>query len=68
MSEPITFNASIPPIMSGIKTGGDGARVQFDIPESDMLAVLALIAMKGKRLEVTVRAVDVEKHKPQVNY
>lgn len=54
--------------MSGIKTGGDGARVQFDIPESDMLAVLALIAMKGKRLEVTVKAVDVEKHKPQVNY
>lgn len=68
MTNPITFDASIPPIMSGIKTGGDGARVQFDIPESDMLAVLALIAMKGKRLEVTVKAVDVEKHKPQVNY
>ena len=41
MTNPITFDASIPPIMSGIKTGGDGARVQFDIPESDMLAVLA---------------------------
>lgn len=31
-----TFRASIPAIMSGIKTGGDGMRVQFDIPESDM--------------------------------
>jgi len=43
--------------MSGIKTGGDGARVQFDIPETDMIAVLGLIAMKGKRLKVTVEEI-----------
>ena len=68
MSEAITFNASIPPIMSGIKTGGDGMRVQFDIPESDMANAAYLLTMRGKRLKVTVKVVDVEKHKPQVNY
>ena len=54
-----TFNATIPPIMSGIKTGGDGMRVQFDIPESDMGEAAKLIAMRGKRLKVTV-AVEKE--------
>lgn len=49
-----TFNATIPPIMSGIKTGGDGMRVQFDIPESDMGEAAKLLAMRGKRLTVTV--------------
>ena len=49
-----TFNASIPPIMSGIKTGGDGMRVQFDIPETDMGEAVKLLAMRGKRLTVTV--------------
>lgn len=48
------FNATIPPIMSGIKTGGDGMRVQFDIPESDMGEAARLLAMRGKRLRVVV--------------
>ena len=48
------FRASIPPIMSGIKTGGDGMRVQFDIPESDMGEAVKLLAMRGQRLFVTV--------------
>ena len=49
-----TFRASIPPIMSGIKTGGDGMRVQFDIPESDMVEAVKLLTMRGKVLRVTV--------------
>ena len=49
-----TFHASIPPIMSGIKTGGDGMRVQFDIPESEMGEGAKLIAMRGKVLRVEV--------------
>ena len=53
-----TFNASIPPIMSGIKTGGDGMRVQFDIPETDMGEAVKLLAMRGKRLTVTVEVND----------
>ena len=49
-----TFRASIPPIMSGIKTGGDGMRVQFDIPESDMAEAVKLLTMRGKVLTITV--------------
>ena len=48
------FRASIPSIMSGIKTGGDGMRVQFDIPESDIGEAVKLVAMRGHRLTVTV--------------
>ena len=48
------FAASIPDIMSGIKTGSDGMRVQFDIPEADMGQAVKLIAMRGKRLKITV--------------
>lgn len=66
MSDTITakFRASIPPIMSGIKTGGDGMRVQFDIPESDMGEGAKLLIMRGKRLVVTVE-VDASDIKPK---
>ena len=60
-----TFRASIPPIMSGIKTGGDGMRVQFDIPESDMPEAVKLLTMRGKVLRVTV---EVKNGKKQANY
>lgn len=40
--------------MSGLKMGGDGCRVQLDIPESDMGEAVKLVAMRGKRLLVTV--------------
>jgi hypothetical protein len=49
-----TFRASIPPIMSGIKTGGDGMRVQFDVPETDIHEAVKLLAMRGMILTVTV--------------
>ena len=54
MGDKATFRASIPPIMSGIKTGGDGMRVQFDIPESDMGEAVKLLVMRGKVLTLTV--------------
>lgn len=63
MTDPLTraiFAATIPPIMSGIKTGGDGMRVQFDIPESDMGEGAKLLAMRGKVLKVTVETVWTE--------
>ena len=64
-----SFLCSIPPIMSGIKTGGDGMRVQFDIPETEMGEAVKLLAMRGERLKVTVEVVSsVEKHKSSVNY
>lgn len=54
MGDSTTFRASIPPIMSGIKTGGDGMRVQFDIPETDMAEAVELLMMRGKVLIITV--------------
>ncbi len=58
LSDTATFKATIPPIMSGIKTGGDGMRVQFDIPESDMGEGVKLVLMRGKRLVVTVKVYE----------
>lgn len=49
--------------MSGIKTGGDGMRVQFDIPESDMGEAAQLLAMRGKVLRVTVETVDSDERR-----
>jgi len=49
-----TFRAAIAPIMSGIKTGGDGMRVQFDVPESDMGEAIKLLGMRGQVLQLTV--------------
>ena len=48
------FRASIPPILSGIKTGGDGMRFQLDVPESEMGEAVKLLAMRGKVLDVTI--------------
>jgi hypothetical protein len=61
MTDPLaraSFLATIPPIMSGIKTGGDGMRVQFDIPEKEIGEGAKLIAMRGQVLRVTVEVVD----------
>lgn len=52
------FTATIPPIMSGIKTGGDGMRVQFDIPETEMGEAAKLLIMRGKVLKITVETVE----------
>jgi hypothetical protein len=54
VTDKATFRASIPPIMSGIKTGGDGMRIQFDVPESDMGEAIKLLMMRGKVLLVSV--------------
>lgn len=54
MSDAITFLASFPPIQSAIKVGQDGARVQFDIPESEMPAIVRLMLMRGMVLRITV--------------
>ena len=55
-----TFLASIPHIMSGIKTGGDGMRFQLDVPENQMGEAVELLAMRGKVLRVTVEVVKPE--------
>ncbi len=52
------FKASIPPIMSGIKTGGDGMRFQLDVPETEMQEAVKLLGMRGKVLKVVVSIAD----------
>jgi hypothetical protein len=52
--ELVTFLASFPPIQSAIKVGQDGARVQFDIPETEMPSIVRLMLMRGVVLRVTV--------------
>ena len=60
MSDSCTFLASFPQIQSAIKThgGGDGMRIQLDIPESEMANALELLTMRQAVLKVTV---EVEK-------
>ena len=53
MPEPVRFLASFPPIQSAIKIG-DGARIQFDVPESELEAVKRLLDMRGMVLVVSV--------------
>lgn len=60
MNKPITFLASFPPIQSAIKVGHDGARVQFDIPETELPAIARLLLMRGIVLRVTVESERVE--------
>jgi hypothetical protein len=52
----VTFLASFPPIMSAIKCGDAGMRIQFDVPESEMGNAVELLAMRGVVLRVTVEA------------
>lgn len=53
----ITFIAAISQTASALKfTGnGQGAKVQFDIPETDLLAALKLTQFREMALEITIR-------------
>lgn len=56
----IHLNATIPQIQSAIKFGGDGsARVQLDIPASEIAELLKLVAYgPGRLLKVRVTVED----------
>ena len=56
--DPITFRASLPQIQSAIKIGGDGLRFQLDVPESDKAAAIALAALTGCELRVTIELAE----------
>lgn len=59
MPKSVTFLAAFPPIQSAIKVCGDGgARIQLDIPESEMDEVMRLMALRGQVLQVTIRLHD----------
>lgn len=60
MPEPktVTFLAAIPPSETAIKVHGEGgARLQLDISEADLQAFLPALAMRGRRLSVTLTSV-----------
>lgn len=51
----IELNAIIPNIQSAMKVGGDGARIQFDVPESELASLVNLIAYgRNKVLRLTI--------------
>jgi len=53
---PIKFKAILSPIQSSIKISGDGngARVMFDVPETELINALELLACRNVVLNVTV--------------
>lgn len=58
------FTATIPPIMSALRTGGDGMRIMFDVPETSLGEGAKLIGMRGKVLRVTVELLEDAIKKP----
>lgn len=59
MTDRATFRASLPPILSALKVSGDGgARLQLDVPDSDMAEALKLLLWRGCVLKVTVTPGD----------
>lgn len=58
----VTFLATFPPIQSAIKVGRDGARVQLDIPASELPAVVRLLGLQAQEtvLEVSIKPVNGE--------
>lgn len=64
----ITFVASFAPIQSAIQiTGnGDGVRIKLDIPESDILPFLHMLALRQTAFEVTITPYETDNdRKPQ---
>jgi hypothetical protein len=54
MSEVVTFTASFPPIMSAIRAGNDGWRIQLDIPVTEVGNAAGLLAYMGQAFRVTI--------------
>ena len=59
MSDSVTFMASIAPLQSAITIASEGGgRVKIDIPESEMDALVKLLAMREQTLRITVETVN----------
>ena len=50
----IQFRATIPNIQRALAFGGDAARITFEVPANEVKNAIALIALKGVGLKVTV--------------
>ncbi len=60
--KPITFIASFPAIQSAIIISGDGTglRLKLDIPETDLLQALSILAMRQTAFKVTIEPIPHE--------
>ena len=54
--EKIEFIASLPPIQSAIQISGlgDGALIKFDVPQSEIAAILRLQSLAGQCFKVII--------------
>lgn len=57
---PITFVASFPAIQSAIIISGDGSglRIKLDVPETDLLQALSILAMRQTAFKVTIEPIE----------
>jgi hypothetical protein len=53
-TEAVTFLASMPDVLSQMKIGKDGMRIQLDVPESELAAALRLVMWRDRVLRITV--------------
>jgi hypothetical protein len=54
----VQFRCIIAPISSALKFGGDAGGVTLEVPKSDIEKAVALIALQGVGLKVTVELDD----------
>ena len=52
------FEGAIAQTKNGLSFGADDARVQFDIPRSELAETIKLATMRGKLLKITVEVID----------
>lgn len=70
-NEPISFIASIAPLQSAIQITGDGngVRLKLDIPETELLQSLSLLAMRQTAFRVTIEPIENDgTNKPKSKY
>ena len=62
MKEVCKFTATLPPIQSAISLDGrgDGARIKFDVPGSELPEVLKLNMLYGQAFDIVVYAREDE--------
>ena len=52
--ESISFLACLPDVLSQMKIGKDGMRIQLEVPETELAEALKLVLWRDKRLRITV--------------
>ena len=57
-STSIEFLANLPSIQSSIRIGQDGARIQIDVPESELSKILPLLMWRDRALKITIEPME----------